>query len=153
MKIVTAHEMQQIDKKAVKRFGLPALVLMENAAVSSAFCALQMLKAGQDRVIVFCGQGNNGGDGFACARHLINRGLKVKVFFLGKKEKLSNEAKINYQILHKLGQKILKPNSFLLKNELLKNDLIVDALLGIGLKSNVREPLYSLTSLKNPFFL
>ena len=149
MKIVTAQEMQQIDKRATKSFGIPALILMENAAISSAFCVLQMLKVRQSEVILFCGQGNNGGDGFACARHLINHGLKVKVFFLGKKEKLSSEAKINYQILRKQGQRILTPKFSSLKKEFSNTDLIVDALLGIGLRSKVREPLYSLIKLIN----
>lgn len=149
MKIVTASQMQQIDKKASKNYGIPPLILMENAAISSAFCALQMLKAGQRDVSLFCGQGNNGGDGFACARHLINRGLKVKVYFAGKAEKLSREAKINYKILRKTGEKILKPNVSLLKRELNKADVIIDALLGIGLKSRVREPIYSLIRIIN----
>ncbi len=109
MRVVTAREMRQIDKKATQKYGIPPIVLMENAAIVSAFCVLQMIKAGQGNVMLFCGQGNNGGDGFACARHLVNRGLNVKIYFVGKKEKLSSEAKINYQVLQKLGQKILKP--------------------------------------------
>lgn len=149
MKIVTARRMQQIDKKATRRFGIPAMILMENAAISSAFCVLQMLKIGQSNVILFCGQGNNGGDGFACARHLINRGLKVKVYFVGKEEKLSSEAKINCRILRKLGIRILKPKLPSVKKELEDADLIVDALLGIGLKDRVRQPVYSLIELIN----
>ena len=149
MRVVTAREMRQIDKKATQRYGIPPIVLMENAAIVSAFCVLQMIEAGQGNVMLFCGQGNNGGDGFACARHLVNRGLNVKIYFVGKKEKLSSEAKINYQILQKLGQKILKPRFTLLKRELSKVDLIVDALLGIGLNSKVREPFYSLIQLVN----
>lgn len=149
MKVVTAKQMRQIDKKATQKFGFPAIILMENAAISSAFCALQMLKVGQGNVLILCGQGNNGGDGFACARHLINHGLKVKVCFVGKVEKLSNESKTNYQILRKMGQKILKPKISSLKKELKNADLIVDALLGIGLKNKVREPYFSLINLIN----
>lgn len=149
MRVVTAREMRQIDKKATQKYGIPPIVLMENAAIVSAFCVLQMIEAGQGNVMLFCGQGNNGGDGFACARHLVNRGLNVKIYFVGKKEKLSSEAKINYQVLQKFGQEILKPRFTLLKKELSKVDLIVDALLGIGLKSEVREPFYSLIQLIN----
>ncbi|MBL7085014.1 MAG: NAD(P)H-hydrate epimerase [Candidatus Omnitrophica bacterium] len=149
MKVVTAKQMRQIDKKATQKFGFPAIILMENAAISSAFCALQMLKVGQGNVLILCGQGNNGGDGFACARHLINHGLKVKVCFVGKVEKLSSEAKTNYQILRKIGEKILKPKISSLKKKLESADLIVDALLGIGLKNKVREPYFSLISIIN----
>lgn len=149
MKFVTAKAMQQIDKEATERYEIPTVILMENAAISSAFCVLRMLKVGQRNVILFCGQGNNGGDGFACARHLINRGLKVKIYFTGKKEKLSSEAKTNYKILRKLGQKILQPKLSLLNKELNDTDLIVDALLGIGLKDKVGRPLYCLIELIN----
>ncbi len=149
MRIVTAKAMQQIDKKAAERYGIPAIILMENAAIRSAFCVLRMLKAGQGRVVLFCGAGNNGGDGFACARHLINRGLNVKIYFAGKAEKLSSEAKTNYNILHKMGQKILPPELALVKRELNNADLIIDALLGIGLKNKIRPPLYNLIELIN----
>ncbi len=149
MKIVTAEGMQQIDKKATERYGIPAIILMENAAISSAFVVLKVLKVGQGNIILFCGQGNNGGDGFACARHLINRGLEVKIYFLGKEKKLSKEAKTNYKILRKMGQKILRPKFPSLKKELNNTDLIIDALLGIGLKDKVREPAYSLIELIN----
>ena len=149
MKIVTAEGMQQIDKKATERYGIPAIILMENAAISSAFVVLKVLKVGQANIILFCGQGNNGGDGFACARHLINRGLKVKVYFLGKEKKLSKEAKINYRILRKMGREILRPKLPSLKKELNNTGLIIDALLGIGLKDKVREPVYSLIELIN----
>lgn len=150
MQVVSAKKMQQIDKAAFRKYGIPPIILMENAAIVSAFCVLQMLKAGrQHKVLVFCGEGNNGGDGLACARHLINRGLSVKVYFIGTKEKLSNEAKINYTILHKIGQRILKPRLPLIKEELKQANLIVDALLGIGLKDKVREPIFSLIELIN----
>ena len=149
MKIVTAKQMRQIDKKATQKFGLPAIILMENAAISSAFCVLQMLGPKQNNVLILCGPGNNGGDGFACARHLINRGLEVKVYFVGRKNKLSSEARVNYEILRKMGQKILRPKSSSLKKELKRTDLIVDALLGIGLKDRVRKPLYNLIELIN----
>lgn len=149
MRVVTAKEMRQIDRDAFQKYGIPALILMENAAIASAFCVLQMLKTGQSNVILFCGQGNNGGDGFACARHLINYGLNVKIYFVGKKEKLSGEARINYQILQKMGQKILKPSHTPVKRGLSNADLIIDALLGIGLESKVREPFYSLIKMIN----
>ncbi|MFC1632003.1 NAD(P)H-hydrate epimerase [Candidatus Omnitrophota bacterium] len=140
IKTVSAKRMQQIDRIAVARFGIPAVVLMENAGRVSAVCALKMLRAGQTKVVIFCGPGNNGGDGFVCARHLINWGLKVKVFFFGRSRKMPNAAKINYQILRKQGLNVVANNAAALKSTLKKCDLVVDAIFGIGLKSNLRQP-------------
>lgn len=141
--------MQRIDKQASAKYGIPALILMENAAIAAASSALQMLKPGQNNVLLFCGPGNNGGDGFACARHLINRGLKLKIFFIGRVGGLSSEARINYGILRKMGEAILQPELASLQKELNSADLIIDALLGIGLKRKIRQPLYGLIQLIN----
>lgn len=149
MKTVTAEEMKRIDREAVEKYGIPAIILMENAAVSGASCALRMLKSPKERVTFFCGQGNNGGDGFACARHLLNRGIKVTVYFAGEKERLSTEAETNYTILRRIGQDILTPDLETIGRELSKTDLIIDALLGIGLKEEVREPYHSLIAVIN----
>ncbi|NQS99748.1 MAG: NAD(P)H-hydrate epimerase, partial [Candidatus Omnitrophica bacterium] len=146
---VTARVMQSIDQAAVQRFGIPPIVLMENAAIASAFCVLGMLTNKQKRVLLFCGPGNNGGDGFACARHLLNHGLGAKVFFLGKKTRLSSEARINYEILRKMGQRIAQPSPVTVKNELSNAGVIVDALFGIGLKKSVQDAYYKLIKLIN----
>ncbi|MBN2097808.1 MAG: NAD(P)H-hydrate epimerase [Candidatus Omnitrophica bacterium] len=149
MKIVNARQMQQIDQQAQRKYGIPSIILMENAAIASAFFVIEMLKDRQRNVALFCGPGNNGGDGFACARHLINRGFKVTVYFAGKQENLSKDARTNYLILRKLGQKILTPQITGLKQELTQADLIVDALLGIGLKGKVKPPLDQLIKIIN----
>jgi NAD(P)H-hydrate epimerase len=150
MKVVTARQMQTIDKKATQMYKIPAIILMENAAIVSAFIAMQMLNSRRNKILLFCGQGNNGGDGFACARHLINRGFKVKVYFLGNKRKLSREASINYQILCKISGHVSSPSKLTgLQEELRKVDLIIDALLGIGLKDIVRQPYFEIIKLIN----
>jgi NAD(P)H-hydrate epimerase len=149
IKTVTVKAMQQIDRAAVQRYGIPALILMENAAIASAFCVLKMLKNKQRKVLVFCGQGNNGGDGFACARHLINRGLEAQVYFSGEAGKLPAAAKTNYNILKRQEIKAFRPDLSVLKRELKNCDLVVDALLGIGINKIVREPLYSLIKVIN----
>ena len=76
MKVCTVSEMRKADKAASENFGIPSIVLMENAAIS---CILEVI--GFDSFTVLCGKGNNAGDGFAIARHLINKGKKVKVYF------------------------------------------------------------------------
>jgi NAD(P)H-hydrate epimerase len=139
MKSVTASQMKRLDALAIKRYGIPALLLMENAGRSAAEEALKMLpKKGKRRVAVFCGYGNNGGDGFVCARHLINKGIAVQIYFVGKKKKFSEETKINYQILRKMKQKfvLIKSINALSKfsREIKKCHLIVDGIFGIGIK-------------------
>ena len=84
MKIVTAAEMREIDQAAGSTYGVPEVVLMENAGVQAAHETKRLLQGVEDKaIVIFCGSGNNGGDGFVAARHLANLGAKVKVFLLG----------------------------------------------------------------------
>ena len=78
-----------------------------------------------------CGKGNNGGDGFVAARHLLNAGVKVSVVVIGKVSRLKPDAKINYNILKKMKAKFTQK---------IGGDLIIDALFGIGLNSGIRGP-------------
>ena len=141
--------MQQIDREVSEKYGILPIILMENAGSVSARYAQQMLKHKMNRIAVFCGQGNNGGDGFVCARHLINCGFETKLFFLGKKNRFSAETKINYRIFLKMGQRIHKADLATLKRKLENTDLIVDALLGIGLKGKLKQPYFSVIELIN----
>ena len=80
MKLVTAKEMQNLDRLAVEEYAIPGIVLMENASKAVADTAVEMLRNnGGDSVIVVCGKGNNGGDGFGAARWLANYGYAVTV--------------------------------------------------------------------------
>jgi NAD(P)H-hydrate epimerase len=88
-------------------------------------------------VAVVCGVGNNGGDGFVAARHLLNKGLKVKVFVIGSKSKLKKDPKINLNILLKMEQKITWVRTVKDLKGIEKCGLIIDALFGIGLKAPV----------------
>ncbi|MFH1045605.1 MAG: NAD(P)H-hydrate epimerase [Candidatus Omnitrophota bacterium] len=142
MQSVTASQMKKIDAMAIKRYGIPALILMENAGRSAAEEAWKMLpRKGIRSVAVFCGYGNNGGDGFVCARHLINKGVPVQVYLVGKKKESSAEARVNYQILGKMRQKFTLVNSIKvlgkLEKEIKKYQLIIDAIFGIGLKGEL----------------
>ena len=85
MKVVTAPGMQLIDQLATKKYGIPALILMENAAICSSFSVLNLLKPGQKDVLLFCGQGNNGGDGLVAARYLQERGATVSVYLFSER--------------------------------------------------------------------
>ncbi|MBN1405413.1 MAG: NAD(P)H-hydrate epimerase [Candidatus Omnitrophica bacterium] len=143
-RIVTAKQMKAVDVLATKRFGIPALLLMENAGRSAVIEALKMLpKNCKARVAIFCGYGNNGGDGFVCARHLINKGIRAQVYLVGKKKKFSRETDINYYILRKMKQKfkLIKSAEAAanLKNEIKNCRLIIDGIFGIGLKGKLDE--------------
>ena len=80
MKIVTAAEMRAIDRATSERFGVPSLTLMENAGAAVAEHVLSPITPAQ-RIVVFCGKGNNGGDGFVAARHLHEKGKQLRSCF------------------------------------------------------------------------
>lgn len=154
MKSVTAKQMKKLDALAVKRYGIPALILMENAGRSAVEEALKMLpKKGLRRVAVLCGYGNNGGDGFVSARHLINKGIQVQVYLVGKKKEFSAEARVNYQILRKMRQKFRLIKSIAgfskLQKEINRCHLIIDGIFGIGLKGKLDGFYQKLFSLLN----
>src|SRR6202047_383945 len=95
MKIVTAAEMRAIDRATSERFGVPSLTLMENAGVAVAEYVLSHYAA-SERIVVFCGKGNNGGDGFVAARRLHERGKKVQVILLADPNALIGDAAVMY---------------------------------------------------------
>ncbi len=139
-KILTAKETKNIDIKAKEIFGISTLVLMENAGRAVAEEAVKML-CGKKSVAIFCGKGNNGGDGFVATRHLLTHGVKPDIFLAGKINEVKNEARTNLEILLRLKQKITEveeENLYIVKNRISKYKLIIDALLGVGLAGEVR---------------
>ncbi|MEA3493104.1 MAG: NAD(P)H-hydrate epimerase [Candidatus Margulisiibacteriota bacterium] len=126
----SVKQAKAFDKYAREKLGIPSIILMENAGRDVAEEALRMLGK-KKRVTVVCGVGNNGGDGFVAARHLINAGIKVSILIVGKLSKLKPGPKTNYNILKKMKAKFTKK---------IDGDLIIDALFGIGLNSSIREP-------------
>jgi hydroxyethylthiazole kinase-like uncharacterized protein yjeF len=140
MKIVTAQEMKNIDRRAVKDFGIPGPVLMENAA-SSVMFEMEKYFGCLDgfRIGIICGKGNNGGDGLALARRLRIRGVPVRVALLAPFRSVSGEAKINLSILRKMDVEIQQSASRgLITDLILWSDILVDAILGVGLASPLK---------------
>ena len=134
MKVCTAAEMREIDRCASELGGIPSIVLMENAALA---CVLEIEKLNAEKIGIFCGKGNNGGDGLAIARHLINRNYKTEIFLVCGSE-FSGDALINYEILEKMGAKITEiTDTTLLEYYILTQDLIVDAIFGTGIHGAV----------------
>jgi hydroxyethylthiazole kinase-like uncharacterized protein yjeF len=141
MKLATAQEMRNIDRRAIREFGIPGPVLMENAAAAIMaemelfFDGLAGVKVG-----IVCGKGNNGGDGLALARRLRIRGVPVRVALLAPFAALQGEAKVNLAILRKTDVEILPNASLHAVSSLVEwSDVLVDAMLGVGLSSPLKE--------------
>src|SRR4030081_1642002 len=90
-------EVRELDRRAIEEFGVPGVVLMENAGRGTAEVLLGLGDPG--RVVVCCGKGNNGGDGFVIARHLDNAGESVRVLLFCAPEDLTGDAAINQRIV------------------------------------------------------
>jgi NAD(P)H-hydrate epimerase len=139
---VTRDEIREIDRVAIEEYGIPGVVLMENAGRGAADLAMEMLGGTTDaRVSIVCGSGNNAGDGFVIARHLHNRGVGVVIHLLAPREKISGDALVNLQVIEKMKLDIRQtpPGEVTFEGV----DLIVDAMLGTGLQGEVREPYVS----------
>src|SRR5512147_1324072 len=98
MKLVTSAQMQQIDRKTIDKQGIPGPELMENAGrgVAERILAHYIPVPAAASVAVFCGKGNNGGDGFVIARYLKEAGADVQIYFLGPADGLSPDAMLNH---------------------------------------------------------
>jgi hydroxyethylthiazole kinase-like uncharacterized protein yjeF len=138
MKVARISEMRGLDRTASERFGITEQLLMENAGESVHFVILSELGITGKKFIVFCGSGNNGGDGFVVARKLHSNGGSVKVVFLGDRKILKGAAKQNFDIITKLNLEILRLESIeSIKTDVAHCDAIVDAVFGTGLTREV----------------
>ncbi|MBW6411452.1 NAD(P)H-hydrate dehydratase [Clostridium weizhouense] len=135
MEIFLSKQCKEIDRITIENIGIPSIVLMENAA--SSVCA-EIRNKGES-FFIFCGHGNNGGDGLAIARHLISIGKKVKLMIIGINEKYTDDFITNLKILDNIGNvditKINKEEDINEKliNEIKHYDVIVDCIFGVGL--------------------
>ena len=99
MMLLTNDQARALDRRATEVYGMPSIVLMENAGRGMAELLLSLGVAGP--VAICCAKGNNGGDGFVIARHLDNHGVSVHVLLFGLPDDLTVDASVNYQILVK----------------------------------------------------
>jgi NAD(P)H-hydrate epimerase len=138
MKVSTVAEMRNLDKGAIETFGIPDLILMENAGQAVYFVINNEFGIEGKRFTIFCGVGNNGGDGFVVARKLHSMGGQVKVFLLGDKAKLTGCAKDNFDMISALSIDIHKFSSVeQAQFSVSHSDAIVDAVFGTGLTREV----------------
>jgi NAD(P)H-hydrate epimerase len=144
--IMSRDQVRAFDAFAINEIKIPGVVLMENAGRITAELTANLLdQSNSASAAIICGYGNNGGDGFVIARHLLNKGFNVTTILLGNPQKITHDAGINYNALKNMGHKIheIDPASQTAPENLLaliKNtDIIVDAIFGTGLKGPVRE--------------
>jgi NAD(P)H-hydrate epimerase len=142
MLTLNRRQVRQVDERAVKEYGMSSLVLMENAGRGVADMLCQSGVHGS--VVICCGKGNNGGDGFVIARHLDLRGVTVKVLLFTDPAGLTGDAAANFRILEMCGILIeifADPlASARLDHQLAAAEWIVDALLGTGAMGEPRSP-------------
>ena len=163
MKVVTAAEMRQIDQDTIEGVGIPGIVLMETAG-SALVRAIEQYYPTCHRIGIFVGKGNNGGDGIVIARQLVHAGRDAHLFLVSPPESFTGEAEINLQIAKNLGlqiEAILTDTGFYgnprtVPTTLASCELLVDAILGTGLRGTVRDPIASvintINSLATPIF-
>jgi hydroxyethylthiazole kinase-like uncharacterized protein yjeF len=144
--VATAEEMQRCDRAAITKVGIPSIVLMENAGRSVADVIEENFGSVSGKLVyIICGKGNNGGDGFVVARHLHNRGAKVKIFLVLKASELKGDPKTNHAIVWKTLKQdkssalqiLEKINAQTLRRQP-PPDVVVDALFGTGFSGVVR---------------
>ena len=148
MKLVTAAEMRELDRRAIAEVGIPSLVLMENAGRSTYQVLRREFPDLTGEVAVLAGRGNNGGDGFVVARYLAQAGEPVTVFLLGRRDQVRGDAKVNLDILAHHGLEVMEVTEESQLNpvvhQLARAGLIVDALLGTGLDKPIQGLLAAL---------
>ena len=149
MKVVTAAEMQKIDEKTIRELGISGLVLMERAGLAVVSKIKDLF--GRKKVIVVSGAGNNGGDGMVIARNLHNEGWNVEVFLTVMPEDLKGDALSQYKTALKCGV-LIKPAEDLIIHKasiFTRHSIIVDAILGTGLKKNIAGMLSEIINVLN----
>jgi len=144
--VMSREQVRAFDAWAITTLGIPGVVLMENAGRSCAELIKDKLTGIADpRVCIFCGTGNNGGDGYVIARHLLNSGFRVGVMVVGDRSKIKGDAKINLDILERSGQPIerldLRDGDIpgRVKAFTAGADMLVDSLFGTGLRGQLGD--------------
>lgn len=135
MEALTRLQARALDRIATEAFHLPSIVLMENAGIGVARIARGMLRRGRGVVRVFCGPGNNGGDGLAAARHLHNAGIRVLVHLLAPEAAYSGDAGVNLAVVRAAGLEVVRdpaPGPAA---------LVIDAVFGTGLDRPIVGPM------------
>lgn len=145
--VFTREQTRAFDAWAIEEMGIPGIVLMENAGQGCALAIQErFIRSPETQVVFVCGTGNNGGDGFVIARHLLNAGLNIRVLLCGNANRVRGDARLNLEVLERQNGPLQvlhlhdKQGFKSLENHLAKADLVVDALFGTGLQGSPRSP-------------
>ncbi len=162
MKYVTANKIREIDNLAQIKYSIPSLILMENAGHAAAEEILKFIssktlsfprKRESKTIAIFCGKGNNGGDGFVAARHLKSVGLNIDVYLFGKiKDVKKPDPLTNLRIVRKMGIKIIELPDLKSVKKLRRRfscDIIVDAIFGTGFSGKLPPHIAALVNFLN----
>lgn len=154
--VMSRQEVRDYDIWAMEQMGIPGTTLMENAGRSTAVVAMVML-GGQSNpsVSIFCGSGNNGGDGFVIARHLVNHGIDTQIILCAERKKIQGDARINFLTCEKMRIKVIELDMaesriYTQVQDICRHTtLIVDAIFGTGFKGELSSPFAALISCIN----
>lgn len=150
---LTREQVRRVDECAVHELHYPSIILMENAGRNAAQWIMANLADHGRRVRIFCGTGNNGGDGLVIARHLHNAGWRVDVCIAGDAQRMSADAETNHIIARAIGiPREVVADEAAIERAVRRIDgqtVVVDALLGTGFSGKVREPLAGLIEALN----
>lgn len=156
LKILSGKQMREIDRKAIEELKIPGIILMENAGRSVCEQVIEIIDSTKNEinsVLVICGKGNNGGDGFVAARHLIENNIQTTVISIAMKDNLSASALINHNILEHFAEIIYFEEIGLdkLRNMVSESGIIIDAILGTGLNSPVKGNIKDIINSVNEY--
>ena len=140
MKMLSPERMARYDAYAIKTWGIPSAVLMENAGRNTYRLMKEKYLDSKRQIAIICGRGNNGGDGFVIARYALADGHKTKVYLLCRGEDLKGDAALNMKLYSSLGGEIIEcdNNPKIVKEGLKDADIVVDAIFGTGLSKEVK---------------
>ncbi|MFQ5754376.1 MAG: NAD(P)H-hydrate epimerase, partial [bacterium] len=138
MKISRVDEMRQLDRQAIEQYGIAEEILMENAGQAAYFTILKEMGVKNKKFVLFCGVGNNGGDGLVVARKIHSNGGQVTVFIMGDSSKFKGAAKLNYDMATKLPFEMLELQDTAAARTAIANaDGVIDAIFGTGLAREI----------------
>lgn len=140
---LSRQQVREVDRRAIEEFGIPGIVLMENAARGVADVAQRMLCGGA-KALILCGGGNNGGDALAAARHLHIRGVQVQLMLTTDPQRYRGDALVNWNITRAMKLPWRSAEAGLIRQA--DADLILDGIFGTGLIQPPRPPFDELVS-------
>ena len=156
--LFSTSQIRETDEWAIKELQIPGVVLMENASLE-IFNYVEAARASRDlprKIAIICGKGNNGGDGYAAARHFLNSGYETTVVKIGEESEMSDDCRANFTILKNLGFKnksfnIIDYKSIKDIRKIKSYPIIADAMLGSGIEGAIREPYKSIVDEVNKY--